>query len=97
MRKDTTETVGPAQVDGTTVAQAIVLIRSRLNLGRRHLAVRLDCPYGTVLKWENGRACPSPGYLVKLITLAKSTEERQPLVNALANRGIVIGELASMI
>jgi DNA-binding transcriptional regulator YiaG len=87
------ETEESALANGTDIARAVLLIRSRLGLGRRHLSARLDCTYFTVRMWETRRNEPNAVYLLKLLAMAEKPEERDPLINALERRGIVLANL----
>jgi DNA-binding transcriptional regulator YiaG len=77
------ETEESALATGTDIARAVLLIRSRLGLGRRHFSARLDCSYFTVRIWETGQNEPNAVYLLKLLAMADNSEERDPLIKAI--------------
>jgi DNA-binding transcriptional regulator YiaG len=77
----------------TDTAKAVLLIRERLGIGRRHFSAKLDCSYFTLRIWETGKNEPNALYLLKLLSIAELPDERDPLVNALARRGVMLSNL----
>lgn len=74
---------------------SILSIRTRLNLSQAELGTRLELNQTTISQYETGRAKPSAQQLVKLISLANSNSEREPLLRELQERyGIALAEAA---
>jgi len=74
----------------TDLGKAIRCIRRRLGLGQIALVIRLTGrPHaGEVSRWEAGQLVPTLKMLLRLLHLAETATEREPILEALRARGV---------
>jgi transcriptional regulator with XRE-family HTH domain len=69
-------------------AQAIRLIRFRLQETQSEFAARFNTWPSAVARWETARVAPGIPNLLSLLNLSAIPEERNPIIDALKSRGI---------
>ncbi len=76
-------------VRDTATARAIRLMRCRLDLGQIEFSQILLGRYTAVIsRWESGRTIPTPVNLLRLLKIAKTPEERGPILQELKASGV---------
>ncbi len=78
------------QIRETPLTGAIRSIRKRLQLGQIEFTVLVLDKYvtGAISRWERGRYVPGIKNLLRLLILAETPHEREPILEALKDRGV---------
>lgn len=76
------------------VGRTIRRMRKRLDLNQTELAALLGWPDYLICKYELGVITPGGPRLIRLLREARG-EERVPILNALARRGVIPADLAA--
>lgn len=79
------------------VAAAIRSTRKRLGLTQGAFSKTLSVQQSAVSRLENGQLKPSVQRLIQLLRMARTDGERNPIVAALGQRGILASDLATSI
>ena len=85
----------PTRNPGGPLGGAIRDIRLRMKRSQTRFARLLGWPQASLSQYESGDAEPSAERLIALLRLAENETERQPILKALEERGVLPSDLAA--